>query len=249
MSAAALAIIRGNENAPARRQSPGARPNGGNPMDTDERSRWRGPYNRSDARPFADRLADRFCPQPPCKCGCGEGAIWRATRGKWGVYASGHYRKASPYKSRAWLQEQYVERRRTLAEIAEECGVCETSVTRFARQFGIPIRDRSDARIGRQAGSRNPAWKGGVADWDYASGWKVIARRIRDRDQWTCQLCHEQRKRWGKNLHVHHIDGDKLNNDPLNLISVCAGCHPRGKDEDRLASQLRELAACAEGVI
>ena len=74
-------------------------------------------------------------------------------------------------------------------------------------------------------GERNPAWKGGVADWDYAAGWKVIARRIRDRDGWTCQDCGEQRKRWGHSLHVHHIDGNKLNNDPANLVALCAGCH------------------------
>jgi 5-methylcytosine-specific restriction endonuclease McrA len=81
-------------------------------------------------------------------------------------------------------------------------------------------------------GPKNPAWKGGVADWDYAAGWKVIARKIRDRDLWTCQNCGEQRKRWGHSLHVHHIDGNKLNNDPANLVSLCATCHRAAHREE-----------------
>lgn len=198
-----------------------------NALSIDQRTRWRHPYNRENARPIEERIADRMCPQPPCKCGCGQGAIWRSARGRWGVYAPGHYRKNHPYKTEAWLREQYVARGRTLEEIAKECGVERSTVRKQALKFGITLRDRSESRIGRHMGELNPAWKGGVADWDYAAGWKAIARRIRDRDKWTCQGCGEQRKRWGHALHVHHIDEDKLNNDPTNLIALCAGCHTR----------------------
>lgn len=201
-------------------------------MSTDQRSRWRGPYNRANARPLVERLADRMCPQPPCKCGCGQGAMWRASRGRWGVYAPGHYRKAAPYKTESWLRHQYEGHRRTFQEIAEECEVNPSTVAKFARKFGIEARDRSDSRMGRMLGEKNPAWKGGVARWDYAPNWKAIARKIRDRDEWTCQRCGEQRQRWGHSLHVHHIDGDKLNNDEGNLISLCATCHAQTHREE-----------------
>lgn len=162
---------------------------------------------------------------PRCKCGCGDVTAWNQRKNRWNVYVAGHYRQYAPYKDALWLREQYVERRRTIAEIAVECGVNQSTIRKAMDGVGLARRSRSESRIGRMVGPKNPAWKGGVADWDYAAGWKVIARQIRDRDEWTCQDCGEQRTRWGRSLHVHHIDGDKLNNDPGNLISLCAGCH------------------------
>lgn len=141
------------------------------------------------------------------------------------MYADGHYRKPQPYHAPDWLREQYEVQRKTLQEIADECGVNRSVIRKFLVKFGIPARDRSESRMGRKVGEQNPAWRGGIAQWDYASDWKAIARKVRDRDEWTCQFCGEQRKRWGHSLHVHHIDGNKLNNDQGNLISLCAICH------------------------
>jgi hypothetical protein len=164
---------------------------------------------------------------PLCKCGCGTSTRWLLGKAQWAMYARGHYRQAAPYKDEAWLREQYEERRRTLAEIAAECRVSRSSVNKFAHKFNIVLRDRSESRIGRRRGAANHAWKGGVTERDYVIEWRTIARKIRDRDAWACQDCGEQRKRWGRALHVHHIDRDKLNNDPGNLISLCAACHRR----------------------
>lgn len=44
---------------------------------------------------------------------------------------------------------------------------------------------------------------------------------IRERDNYTCQLCGMIRK----GLDVHHIDENKLNCDPDNLITLCRKCH------------------------
>jgi len=91
-------------------------------------------------------------------------------------------------------------------------------------------------------GKNNPAWKGGVADWDYSHDWKAVANEIRDRDKWTCQLCGEQRKRWNGDLHVHHIDEDKLNNHPHNLISLCPSCHHPLHGDLSIRSKLTRIA-------
>jgi hypothetical protein len=197
------------------------------PLDRAEATpKQRGPYRgRNAALSYEERLARRQTPRPVCGCGCGTLTRWLPGKGRWAVYAMGHYRQFAPYKNEAWLRREYVSERRTLQDIATECGVSVTTVVKAMSKMGISRRDSSDAHVGRQIGADNPAWKGGVADWDYAADWKVIARKIRDRDEWTCKSCGEQRKRWGHALHVHHIDEDKLNNDPENLISLCASCH------------------------
>jgi len=50
--------------------------------------------------------------------------------------------------------------------------------------------------------------------------------QIRQRDQ-TCQMCGKTEEENGEALSVHHIDGDKENNDPQNLIALCRNCHSK----------------------
>lgn len=77
-----------------------------------------------------------------------------------------------------------------------------------------------------RGGSGNNNWKGGISAEPYGIDWtETIRKAIRQRDKYQCQVCKKIQKR--PRLDTHHIDYDKLNNDPNNLISLCKSCHAK----------------------
>jgi len=63
-------------------------------------------------------------------------------------------------------------------------------------------------------------WKEFISFEPYATSWtETLRRAIRERDDYTCQLC----SKYG--IVVHHIDYNKKNNNPNNLITLCKKCH------------------------
>lgn len=52
---------------------------------------------------------------------------------------------------------------------------------------------------------------------------KKLSLDIKRRDGFRCQAC--KKKYSSIKLNVHHIDGDKQNDDSLNLITLCKVCH------------------------
>lgn len=73
-------------------------------------------------------------------------------------------------------------------------------------------------------------WKGGISTYGYPKEWKTrFLDSIRERDNFICQECgiHQDELDFGqvKKLDVHHIDYNKENCDPRNLISLCRSCH------------------------
>jgi len=54
----------------------------------------------------------------------------------------------------------------------------------------------------------------------YMAGSLIIRPKIRERDNYTCQLCFTK-----KDLNVHHINYNKKHNTLKNLITLCRGCN------------------------
>lgn len=76
-------------------------------------------------------------------------------------------------------------------------------------------------------GPLNPNWKGGIACEPYCDVWidKEYKESIKERDNYVCQnpYCWHNSKR----LCIHHIDYNKKNCKPGNLITVCTSCNAR----------------------
>jgi len=75
-----------------------------------------------------------------------------------------------------------------------------------------------------QIGEKNYFWQGGKSIEPYSVDWtETLKRSIRERDNYTCQLCGKPQ---GEKAHpVHHIDYNKKNQNPENLITLCLHCH------------------------
>ncbi len=89
-----------------------------------------------------------------------------------------------------------------------------------------------------QRGEKSHFWKGGISNNSYPRTWtKGLRNLIRDRDNNRCIRCNRAREEFKQALSIHHIDADKDNCNPQNLITLCdhvsGSCHglTRGKEE------------------
>ena len=90
------------------------------------------------------------------------------------------------------------------------------------------IREKAELRVRDKASN----WQGGISENPYGIEFnKQLNEKIRKRDGFRCQQCFREqdelrtetnRKR---KLNVHHIDFNKENNNPSNLIALCQRCH------------------------
>lgn len=83
-----------------------------------------------------------------------------------------------------------------------------------------------------QEGEKGSNWQGGKSFEPYSPKFNnTLKEQIRRRDHYRCQECfrHQSELRTKTNklrkLSIHHIDYDKKNNNPNNLISLCITCH------------------------
>lgn len=84
-------------------------------------------------------------------------------------------------------------------------------------------RKISDGLKGKFAGEKNPSWKGGTSYEPYSANWtETVKKTIRERDKYICLICENK-----QSVVVHHINYDKKNCNPNNLITLCKSCHQK----------------------
>jgi len=77
-------------------------------------------------------------------------------------------------------------------------------------------------------GEKHYNWQGGISKEPYPFNFnKELKELIRGRDNYQCQLCGMPECENIKKLSIHHIDYNKKNLNPNNLISLCSKCHTK----------------------
>jgi hypothetical protein len=71
-------------------------------------------------------------------------------------------------------------------------------------------------------GKNNPNWHGGLSFEPYTLDWtETLRRSIRERDHYICRVCNQ----YGNE--VHHINYNKQDCNPTNLVTLCESCHSK----------------------
>ena len=80
-------------------------------------------------------------------------------------------------------------------------------------------------------GEKHPNWQGGKSFELYSTDWADDLREsIRKRDNYVCRECgihQDELDGLHKKLDVHHIDYNKHNLSPENLVTLCKSCHAK----------------------
>jgi len=91
-------------------------------------------------------------------------------------------------------------------------------------------------------GAGNPNWKGGISCEPYCDVWldKEFKENIKQRDGYKCM--NPDCWKTTKNLCIHHINYDKKDCRPENLVTVCVSCNSRAnKNRDFWENKYKKI--------
>ena len=70
----------------------------------------------------------------------------------------------------------------------------------------------------------------------YSPNWNQISHRYKETRNWECEECGVNLGDKRKFLHVHHINGQKHDNNDKNLLSLCIRCHANKPQHHQIRS-------------
>lgn len=105
----------------------------------------------------------------------------------------------------------------------------ESKIIMSKKGIGRSVTEETKEKISKSSsGEKSCHWLGGKSFELYSKEFNErLKRSIRKRDGYKCMECKYSQKDLKKTLAVHHIDYNKKNNNPENLISLCNQCHAK----------------------
>jgi len=94
----------------------------------------------------------------------------------------------------------------------------------YGKQHSYRTREIISEKItGMFAGINHWNWIDGRSYYPYCSGWSILTKELKEYDDYLCQspLCEGKTE----TMTSHHIDYDKQNCHPSNLITLCNVCN------------------------
>lgn len=140
-------------------------------------------------------------------------------------------KKATKALRQFWKSPEAEETRKQMSESSKgqkHSNVTKTKISRANKgnkHTEETKQKMSERRKGKATGAKHPAWMGEDHNRTYPEAFFRVRKQILKRDGGKCLNpgC------WGTSsrISVHHIDYDKNNNNPENLITVCMSCNNR----------------------
>lgn len=139
-----------------------------------------------------------------------------------------HYRYANTEEVKV-LNMDIFNREETVDDL-ELCAYCANMMSSQYRK-GMPLE--RFVQILKEAGETDPEEEEKEVDiFGYVKDWQQISDAKREVENYTCEVCgyHAETMFDRRFIHVHHKDGNKLNNRLTNLQCLCIHCHANVDD-------------------
>ncbi len=166
-----------------------------------------------------------------------------------------HWRQVQPYWEKAWLIDQYIDKKKSAYQIAQENGCNRRTILYFLKKNGLIVRKPVEAsknaiesgrlilnhewkprpKYGKEngmygkIGELNPNWRGGVTPerqmFYLSTEWAIACREVWLRDKAECQRCCVRRDKEIP-LHVHHIISFMVKETRAKVSNLVLLCEP-----------------------
>lgn len=113
--------------------------------------------------------------------------------------------------------------------------LCSMCAEQMARKYDRDMDSDEFVEILKEAGQVSEKKDVNVDIFGYTEDWPEVSKAYRTQQKFTCEKCGFTAPSAFERgfIHVHHKDGDKLNNNPSNLQCLCIRCHANVDERHR----------------